>query len=141
MGDTAAGVIYNKGGFIVHMLRMMMWDPKTGDERFFAMMKDFVKTHFNQNVSTADFMTDRREAHDSRNGPGRQQEDGLVLPAMGRGELPSGVSARLSTRASEKGQTRLILKVTQANVDEHFIMPVPIYLQFKKGISGWAWCE
>ncbi len=133
-GSPAARVIYGKGGYIVHMLRMMMWDPKTGDERFFTMMKDFVKTHFNQNVSTADFVR-IVEKHMSPamdlagNGKMdwffRQWAEGNYLPEY-----------RLEYRLepTEKGQTRLILKVTQANVDETFRMPVPIYLQFKKGI-------
>jgi hypothetical protein len=38
------------------MLRMMMYDSKNGgDARFQAMMKDFVQTHFNKDVSTEDF--------------------------------------------------------------------------------------
>ena len=132
-GSPAVRVIYNKGGYIVHMLRMMMWDPKTGDERFFTMMKDFVKTHLNQNVSTADFarivekhMTPPMDL--GGNGKMdwffRQWVEGNYLPEY-----------RLDYRLepNEKGQTRLILKVTQANVDETFRMPVPIYLQFKKG--------
>jgi len=133
-GSPAVRVIYNKGGYIVHMLRMMMWDPKTGDDRFYAMMKDFVKTHFNQNVSTADFarivekhMTPAMDL-DGNGKIGwffRQWVEGNYLPEY-----------RLEYRLepSDKGQTRLILKVTQSNVDENFRMPVPIYLQFKKGI-------
>ncbi|HWP45442.1 MAG TPA: hypothetical protein VNO14_19540 [Blastocatellia bacterium] len=54
-GAITQRMIHPKGGFILHMLRMLMWGAKTGDERFTAMMKDFVKTHYNQNVSTFDF--------------------------------------------------------------------------------------
>jgi hypothetical protein len=54
-GSVAQSLLYSKGGFILHMLRMLMWDPKTGDQRFLAMMKDFVKSHFNRNVATQDF--------------------------------------------------------------------------------------
>ncbi|NNE98248.1 MAG: hypothetical protein HKN25_04425, partial [Pyrinomonadaceae bacterium] len=52
-------VMYPKGAFVLHMLRMMMIDPKARgldkDKRFRAMMTDFIKTHYNQDVSTEDF--------------------------------------------------------------------------------------
>ena len=55
-GGVARRLIYPKGAYILHMLRMMMFDPKGGgDARFKAMMTDFVQTHFNQDVSTEDF--------------------------------------------------------------------------------------
>lgn len=52
----AQSLIYPKGAYILHMLRMMMYDQRNGgDLRFQTMMKDFVQTHFNQAVSTEDF--------------------------------------------------------------------------------------
>jgi aminopeptidase N len=55
-GSVAHNMIYPKGAFILHMIRMMMYDSKGGgDGRFIAMMRDFVKTHYNQAVSTEDF--------------------------------------------------------------------------------------
>ncbi len=40
---------------VLHMLRSIMNDPTTGDQPFIAMMRDFVKTHFNKNASTESF--------------------------------------------------------------------------------------
>ncbi len=57
-GKTGAAyqfMVYPKGAYILHMLRMMMFDRKTGDQRFTAMMQDFIKTHYNKDVSTEDF--------------------------------------------------------------------------------------
>jgi aminopeptidase N len=49
-------MLYPKGAYILHMIRMMMFDARNGgDQRFITMMRDVVKTHFNQNVSTEDF--------------------------------------------------------------------------------------
>lgn len=50
-------VIYNKGGFILHMLRMMLFDPRgqKPEERFMAMMQDFCRTYHNKPASTEDF--------------------------------------------------------------------------------------
>ncbi len=50
-------IVYGKGAFVLHMLRMLMWDASspTPDARFIAMMKDFVSTHAGKSVTTADF--------------------------------------------------------------------------------------
>ena len=50
-------VIYAKGGYVVNMLRMMLYNNRsqTPDERFIAMMRDFTQTYHNQAASTEDF--------------------------------------------------------------------------------------
>ncbi|MGH9803895.1 MAG: M1 family metallopeptidase [Candidatus Acidiferrales bacterium] len=51
-------VVYNKGGWILHMIRMMLYDPRNPQEpnhRFIAMMHDFTRTFYNQPASTEDF--------------------------------------------------------------------------------------
>jgi len=50
-------IIYNKGGYVLTMLRMMMADPTKPDPdaRFEAMMHDFCKTFDNKAASTEDF--------------------------------------------------------------------------------------
>src|SRR4029078_6945846 len=56
-GSIARVMIYPKGAYILHMLRMMMYDHRqgTGDAKFKAMMQDFLASHYNQDVSTNDF--------------------------------------------------------------------------------------
>ena len=50
-------IVYEKGAYVLHMLRMLMSDPKkqNHDEDFIAMMTDFAKTYAGKNPSTADF--------------------------------------------------------------------------------------
>jgi len=51
-------VVYNKGGYVLHMLRMMMSDsrnPQDPDAPFKAMMHDFTQTYDTQAASTEDF--------------------------------------------------------------------------------------
>jgi aminopeptidase N len=48
-------LIYDKGAYVFEMLRSIMFDPKTSDGRYTAMMKDFTKTYAGQNASTEDF--------------------------------------------------------------------------------------
>jgi hypothetical protein len=49
-------LIYEKGAWIVHMLRMLMLDLNTGkDDRFSAMMRDFHDTYAGRAATTDDF--------------------------------------------------------------------------------------
>jgi hypothetical protein len=43
-GNISRDLIYPKGAYILHMIRMMLWDTKNGDGNFKATMQDFVKT-------------------------------------------------------------------------------------------------
>jgi hypothetical protein len=55
-GDTST-IIYNKGGYVLGMLRMMLEDSSKPDHdvRFEAMMHDFCNTYDNKAASTEDF--------------------------------------------------------------------------------------
>jgi hypothetical protein len=55
-------IVYKKSCWVIHMLRKLMADPETGsDDRFFTLLRAFVKTYDGQNPSTEDFLkeTDR----------------------------------------------------------------------------------
>jgi len=56
--DAYEKVIYRKGGYILHMLRMMIYDPRNGnnpEQRFKEMMHDYCATYANKAASTEDF--------------------------------------------------------------------------------------
>jgi peptidase M1-like protein len=61
LNNSRAGVnvtrdlIYPKGGYILHMVRMMMRDRQGGDQKFKETMRDFVQTYANRAASTEDF--------------------------------------------------------------------------------------
>ncbi|HWQ03437.1 MAG TPA: M1 family aminopeptidase [Candidatus Nitrosotenuis sp.] len=51
-------LVYEKGGFVLHMLRMMLYnmqDASGADATFMAMMREFTKTYDNKAASTEDF--------------------------------------------------------------------------------------
>jgi len=53
-----ATVVYSKGGYILHMLRMMLWKSQKNEDQdalFKTMMKDFAGTFENRAASTEDF--------------------------------------------------------------------------------------
>jgi hypothetical protein len=129
-GGAAGFLIYPKGAYILHMLRMMMYaQNKGGDARFQQMMKDFIKTHFNKHVSTEDFkaivekhMTPEMNADNSGKMDWffNQWVYGTQVPAY-----------KFEYKVAQDGM--LTGKVTQSGVSDDFIMLVPIYLDMGKG--------
>ena len=133
-GNIARSMIYPKGAFILHMLRMMMYDNKaTGDARFQAMMKDFLAAHYNQDVSTEDFKH-AVEKHIlpkmdvDKNGKMDWFFDEWVYGT----EMPS-YKLTYSVASSPDGKAKLTGKVTQSGVSDSFVMQVPLYADFGKG--------
>jgi hypothetical protein len=56
--DTPLGMrlLYAKGAYVLHMLRMMLFDyDKKSDDRFIAMMEEYVDTYSGKIASTEDF--------------------------------------------------------------------------------------
>ena len=131
-GAIAQFLIYPKGAYILHMLRMMMYKQgQGGDANFQAMMKDFVQTHFNQDVSTEDFkaivekhMT--KEMDITKNG----KMDWYFNEWVYGTEIPA---YKLEYNVGSDGM--LNGKLTQSGVSDNFVMLVPLYADFGK---GWA---
>jgi aminopeptidase N len=121
-------MIYPKGAYILHMLRMMMWDRKTGDAAFQEMMQDFVKTYFNKDVSTEDFKS-IVEKHMTRemDVDGNHRMDWFFNEWVYGTEVPT-----YKLEYSMDGDY-LTGRVTQSGVSDGFAMLVPVYLDFGKG--------
>ncbi len=127
-------LVYPKGAYILHMLRMMMMDRKTGDTKFQAMMRDFIKTHYNKGATTEDFKA-IVEKHITpamdidKNGKMDWFFDqwvyGKEVPAY---KLEYNVK-------NESGKYILSGKITQSGVSDNFAMIVPLYLDFG---TGWV---
>lgn len=131
--DITRRLIYPKGGYVLHMIRMMMWDRRTGDQKFIEMMKDFVKTHANQVATTEDFkaMVEKHIIPDMDvNGNGKMDwffNEYVYGTALPHYELVHSFSNGPENRVLLK------LKITQSNVTDDFVMLVPIYLELADG--------
>jgi hypothetical protein len=123
-------LVYPKGGYILHMLRWMMYDAKTGDERFIAMMRDFVKTHFNQNASTESFkrVVEKHMTPDM-DLDGNRRLDWFFNAWVYGTELPR-YKFDYTLTPSNDGKTLLKGTITQSDVSPNFKMRVPVYLDF-----------
>ncbi|MCI0413390.1 hypothetical protein L0222_11410 [bacterium] len=118
-------LVYQKGAYVLHMLRMMMKDFQTNsDERFFQMMKDFVKTYSWKNATTEGFQ-EIAEKHygESLKWFFDQWVYGTRVPKY---------EFRWKVEPAEGNKYVLICDIQQKNVPDGFQMPVPIYLDFGK---------
>lgn len=127
-GNVARALIYPKGAYILHMIRMMMYDKETGDAKFQKMMKDFIQTHFNKDISTEDFKA-IVEKHITKDMDlaGNGSMDWFFNEWVYGTEMPS---YRFDYQVSNG---TLSGKITQSGVSDNFGMLVPLYADFGKG--------
>jgi hypothetical protein len=130
--DVTRRLIYPKGGYILHMLRMMMWDRKTGDEPFKVLMRDFVQTYTNKPASTEDFKA-MVEKHMSKQMDldGNHRMDWFFNHYVYGTTLPN-YRFEHSFNNGPEGST-VSFKITQSNVTDDFKMLMPVYLELADG--------
>ncbi len=121
---------YRKGGYALHMLHQMMYDRQNGDKAFIEMMQDFVKTYYNQNASTEAF----KSVVDKHMTPkmdlaGDKKMDWFFTQWVYGTEMPR-YRFDYSVTPQEDGKFLLTGKVTQSDVSQNFMMPVPLYVDF-----------
>lgn len=133
VGNVGVNLIYPKGAYILHMLRMMMYSNQTGDQDFKAMMHDFVQRYSGHAATTEDFkaIVEKHMTPDmQRIGVGKMDwffnkyVYGTALPTY---KFDSGFDKNAD------GDIVLSFKVTQSGVDDKFRMLVPIYLELANG--------
>jgi hypothetical protein len=125
-------IVYSKGAYVLHMLRMAMHDHKTGDQVFSAMMTEFAKTYAGKSASTADFQR-IVEKHAPANV--RLTNDGKMNWFFDQWvygtEIPKHV-AKFDVKDVGGGKYKVTGSVTQSEVPEGFVSVVPIYVHFDK---------
>ena len=126
-------LIYPKGAYILHMVRMMMWDRQNGDKRFKETMQDMVATYANRVATTEDFKA-MVEKHMTQGMDidGNQRMDWFFNEYIYGTALPS-YKLEASFDPGPDGDMVLSFKFTQSNVDDQFVMPVPLYLELANG--------
>ncbi len=130
--DIYQNLVYPKGAYILHMIRMMMWTPQEGDQRFRATMHDFLDTYRLRAATTEDFKT-VVEKHMSQEMDldGNHKMDWFFNQYVYGTDLPS---YHFESQISPNGETfNLSFKLTQSRVNANFRMLVPIYLELADG--------
>jgi aminopeptidase N len=125
-------LIYPKGAYILHMVRMMMWDRKTGDQNFRDAMHDFVQTYAGKPATTEDFKAlIEKHMTPEMDLDGNHRMDWFFDEYVYGTALPS---YKLDYTFNKEGAgTVLDFKLTQSGVDDKFKMLVPIYLELADG--------
>jgi aminopeptidase N len=126
-------LIYPKGAYVLHMLRMMLHDNETGDAQFKAMMQEIVTTYKGKPASTEDFKA-IVEKHMTREMDldNNKKMDWFFNDYVYRTQIPA-YKLDYSFDADANGDTVFVFKITQSNVDDKFHMLVPIYLELEEG--------
>lgn len=130
--DVYQNLVYPKGAYILHMIRMMMWSPKEGDARFKAAMHDFVSTHQLQPATTEDFKAIvEKHMSPGMDLDGNHRMDWFFHQYVYGTDLP--VYHFQGTATPNETGWSLHFVLTQSGVPEDFKMPVPIYLELADG--------
>jgi hypothetical protein len=130
--DIPGHLIYPKGGYILHMVRMLMWDPKTGDEAFQKMMHDFVSTYEDRVATTEDFKAIvEKHMTPVMDLDGNHRMDWFFNQFVYGTALPH-YKFDYSFEHDASG-IALKFKASQSDVDANFRMLVPLYLELANG--------
>ncbi len=128
-------MVYAKGGFVLHMLRSMMAEPKAQnpDERFFTMLRDFAERYSGKNPSTHDFKTHvERHMVPELNATSNGKMDWFFDQWVYGTEIPR-YDVNLNITKAGKGKFRIEGSVSQSGVSDSFLAMVPLYLDLGKG--------
>lgn len=128
---TGAADIVNasKGGYVLHMLRSLMWNPRTGDADFRAMMRDFVGQFNNQTASTEDFKSVvEKHMNPAMDLDGNHRMDWFFNDWVYGTDIPS-YRLEYSLTPEKDGKQLLTGKLTQDGVSPGFKMVVPVFAE------------
>nr|MDQ3283542.1 hypothetical protein [Acidobacteriota bacterium] len=125
-------IVYEKGAYVLHMLRMAMWDAKAGDQAFIETMREFASAYANKNTSTRDF---QHVVEKHTTGGLKLRQDGKLDWFFNQwvygSEIPRYTS-NLNFSDVGGGKYKVTGTITQAEVSDQFAMVVPIYVYFDK---------
>jgi hypothetical protein len=125
-------IVYSKGGYVLHMLRMAMWDARNQDAAFMAMMKDFATTYAGKNPSTLDF---KRMAEKHATPSLRLTEDGKLdwfFEQWVFGTDIPKIESKLEFKDAGGGKYKVSGTITQSRVPDSFATVVPMYVHLDK---------
>ncbi|HEV7920976.1 MAG TPA: M1 family aminopeptidase [Thermoanaerobaculia bacterium] len=125
-------IVYSKGAYVLHMLRMQMWDSakQDPDGDFKRMMKDYVAAYSGRNASTEDFqrVVERHLTPQLRVGAEgkldwffRQWVYGTAIPRY---------ASDLEVTPLGGDKYRVSGSIAQSEVPPEFVVVMPIYLRF-----------
>ena len=120
MAQVTSAATYQKGGWVLHMLRAQM-----GDDRFWAGIRDYYARHKDSSASTTDFRLAMERA------------SGLDLSAFFQRWLYQGGVPRVEgTWRWDAATKQLVVDLTQSQSGEPFQLPVEIGITTAGGTTS-----
>ncbi|MBI2214026.1 MAG: hypothetical protein HYU52_10300 [Acidobacteria bacterium] len=137
--DAYGAIVYSKGAYVLHMLRMQMQDPKSGDAAFVAMMKDFAATYAGKNASTADFQGIVEKHATPTLKLTRDGKLDWFFNQWVYGTAIPKYESKFDIEDVGGGKYKVTGSITQSAVPDTFGVVMPIYVHFdKKSFSRMA---
>jgi hypothetical protein len=132
--SAAQAMIYSKGGYVLHMLRTLMWDQrsKAPDANFIAMMKDYTSTYGGKSATTADFQSVvEKHMVPTLNANGDGKMDWFFNQWVYGMDVPRYISD-LKVEKASGDEYRIHGQVTQQGVAKNFRALVPLQVELGK---------
>ncbi|MBV8519447.1 MAG: hypothetical protein JO197_18795 [Acidobacteria bacterium] len=130
--DAYSAIVYEKGAYVLHMLRMAMQDRKTGDQEFIAMMKEFASTYAGKNPTTRDFLQiATKHATPNLRITNDQKMDWFFNQWVYGTAIPR-FDSKFNIKDLGGGKYKVTGTVTQSEVPPNFASVVPVYVYFDK---------
>lgn len=126
LGNAYNTTVYEKGAWVLHMIRYMMIDLKTlNEDTFFNMMRDFFATYKGKEASTEDFqaMVEKHMGGTDMSWFFNQWIYGTAIPTY---------KFNYSIREGEGGKYIATVNVEQKDVPSDFQMYLPITIDYGK---------
>lgn len=132
--DAYQNVTYPKGAYVLQMLRSMMYNSEDHDKAFIDMMHDFVASYRDHMASTEAFQS-IAERHMTKNmdvaGNGRLD---WFFDEWVYGTQVPRYHFEYKLMSADGGKVKLHMDITQSEVNEKFVMLVPLFADFGKGM-------
>jgi Peptidase family M1 domain len=124
---TTRRLIYPKGAYVLHMIRMMMFDTRNGDAHFKETMHDFVDTYRGKSARTEDFKA-LVEKHMTRGMDldGNQKMDWFFNQYV-YGTGIAQYSLQASLEPTPDGKSHLKGQITRTGVPDTWKDLLPVY--------------
>ncbi len=126
-------VTYPKGAYVLAMMRSIMYNPDDQDKAFIEMMHDFVDSHRDRPACTESFKA-IAEKHMTKlmDLRGDHRLDWFFDEWVYGTQVPRyHFDYQLSP--ADGGKVKLHMTLTESDVDDRFVMLVPVFADFGKG--------
>jgi hypothetical protein len=132
-GDT-----YAKGGYVLLMLRSMMYadEPGSGekDQRFIDMMHDFIASHHDSPASTESFKAIAEKHMTSAMDLQKNGRLDWFFNEWVYGTRVPRYRFKYEVLHADGGHVKVRAEITQSEVDDQFAMLVPVFGDFGAGL-------